>query len=109
MGISVLHSRVRLGLMKVPLTRGGARNGGIALALASIALLGCARKVQIEVPADFHGRVRIVCGGLSADRPGTLRVAVSGSMEGTTCPARQADAVITRIGSGATVERLCCG
>lgn len=90
--------------MKVSLTRGGVRHGGIALALASIALLGCARKVQIEVPADFHGRVHIVCGGLSADRPGTLRVDGSGSMDGTTCPARQADAVVTRVGSGAPVD-----
>jgi hypothetical protein len=90
--------------MKVSLTGGGARNGGIALALASIALLGCARKVQIEVPADFHGRVHIVCGGLSVDRPGTLRIAASGDLEGTTCPARQADVVVTRLGSGAPVD-----
>ena len=90
--------------MKVPHTRSGARNGGIALALASIALLGCARKVQIEVPESFHGRVHIVCGGLSVDRPGTLRTNASGNLEGTTCPARQADVVVTRLGSGAPVD-----
>ena len=90
--------------MKPLVTRNGVCNAGIALALASVALLGCARKVQIEVPADFHGHVRIVCGGLSLDQPGTLRVARSGDLEGTTCPARQADAVVTRTGTGAPVD-----
>ena len=90
--------------MKVKVSHRDVGKGGIALALASIALLGCAHKVQIEVPANFHGRVHIVCGDLSTDRPGTLRVTGSGSMDGITCPARQADAVVTRTGTGAPVE-----
>ena len=90
--------------MRSLLTGCGGRDAGLALALASVVLLGCARKVQIEIPADFHGRVHIVCGGLSTDKPGTLRVDGSGSLDGTTCPARQADVVVTRIGSGAPVD-----
>ncbi len=90
--------------MKIWLTRGGVRNAGMTLALASLALLGCARKVQIEIPADFHGRVHIVCGGLTTDQRGTLHVDPSGSMEGITCPARQADAVVTRAGNGVPVD-----
>ena len=77
---------------------------GMALALASIALLGCARKVQIEIPADFHGHVHIMCGGLTTDQRGTLHVNATGSMEGITCPARQADVIVTRIGNGVPVD-----
>lgn len=90
--------------MSVSFTRLSLRHAGIGLALASVVLLGCARKVQIEVPADFHGRVHIFCGALSSDRPGTLHVDRSGSMEGTTCPARQADVTVTRSGNGVPVD-----
>jgi hypothetical protein len=76
----------------------------MALALGGIALLGCARKVQIEVPAGFHGHVHIVCGGLDTDQRGTLHVNASGNMEGITCPARQADVVVTRNGDGVPVD-----
>ncbi len=90
--------------MKLPAAPCHARHAGIALALASIVLLGCARKVQIEIPAEFHGHVHIVCGGLNADRPGTLRISGSGSMDDVTCPARQADVVVTRAGAAQPVE-----
>jgi hypothetical protein len=76
----------------------------MALALASIALLGCARKMQIEIPADFHGHVHIVCGDLDTDQRGTLHVTASGSMKDVTCPARQADVVVTRTGNGVPVD-----
>ena len=90
--------------MGIRLTGCSVRNAGIALALGSVALLGCARKVQIEIPSGFHGSVHIICGGLMSDRPGTLHVDASGRMEGTTCPARQADVVVTRAGNGVPVE-----
>ena len=80
------------------------RRAGVALAVASVLLLGCARKVQIEVPADFHGRVHILCQGLTYDRASTLRVDGTGALTAATCPVRQTDAVVTRSGGAAPVD-----
>ena len=80
------------------------QHAGIALALASLLLLGCARKVQIEVPAGYQGHVHIVCAGLSQDRMGTLRVTGNGEVTMATCPERQADAVVMRTGSGTPLD-----
>ncbi len=71
---------------------------GAALAVGSILLLGCARKVQIEIPASFHGHVRILCAGLTDDRASSLRVDADGHAMAATCPTRQIDAVVTRAG-----------
>ena len=78
--------------------------GTIALAVASILLLGCARKIQIEVPANFHGHVQILCTGLSDDRNTSLKVEADGRASMATCPTRQTDAIVTRAGGRAPVE-----
>lgn len=80
------------------------RQGYVALALTGIALLGCARKVQIEVPENFHGRVHILCTGLSEDRSTNIHVDASGSVKASTCPVRQADTVVSRTGVVAPLE-----
>ena len=82
----------------------GVRHAAIALAIASIALLGCARKLQIEIPAGFHGHVQITCAGLTMDRTGTLHVDHDGVITAVTCPARQAETVVTRAGEQAPVD-----
>ena len=76
----------------------------VALAITGIALLGCARKVQIEVPANFHGRVHILCTGLTEDRATNIHVDGSGSVSASTCPVRQTDAVVSRAGAAAPVD-----
>ena len=90
--------------MMVPQSRSRNRHGCIALAITAIALLGCARKVQIEVPANFHGKVHILCTGLTEDRATNIRVDGSGSVAASTCPVRQTDTVVTRAGVAAPVD-----
>ncbi len=90
--------------MKLPRSRFRSRHGCVVLALTGIALLGCARKVQIEVPANFHGRVHILCTGLSDDRSTNIHVDASGSVKASTCPIRQADTVVSRAGEAAPVD-----
>jgi hypothetical protein len=80
------------------------RHIGAAMVISSVVLLGCARKVMIQVPSDFHGHVRISCGALTEDGSTNLRVDSSGTMVDVTCPIRQAEAVVTRSGTGAPVE-----
>lgn len=74
-----------------------------ALAAASALLLGCARRLQIEVPADFHGRVHITCTGLSSDRLTILRT-FSGEVLAATCPERQSEVTVLRTGSPTPVD-----
>ena len=74
------------------------------LAVGSIVLLGCARKVQIQVPSGFHGHVTIACGGLSDDRSITLHVDARGQASAATCPMRQTDTVVTREDAAAPIE-----
>jgi hypothetical protein len=69
-----------------------------------VLLLGCARKVQIEVPANFHGRVHILCTGFTEDRSTNIHVDASGASNASTCPARQADTVVSRSGMAAPLE-----
>jgi hypothetical protein len=76
----------------------------MAFAVASIVLLGCARKVQIEVPSSFHGHVQIFCTGLSEDRSISLHVDATGHATAATCPVRQTDTVVTRSGAASPVE-----
>ena len=90
--------------MKLPILQFRSRHGCVALAITGIALLGCARKVQIEVPANFHGRVHIVCTGLSEDRSTNIRVDGTGSVNASTCPVRQTDTVVSRAGAAAPVD-----
>ncbi len=80
------------------------RYSGIALAVASVLLLGCARKVQIEVPASFHGHVQVICTGLTEDRQTTLHVDETGVLSVATCPVRQTDTVVIRGGQSDPVE-----
>jgi hypothetical protein len=88
--------------LKIPMMllriRFRSRHACVALALTGIVLMGCARKVQIEVPANFHGHVRILCTGLSEDRSTNIHVDASGSIEASTCPVRQTDTVVSRMG-----------
>jgi hypothetical protein len=81
-----------------------ARHPASVLAISSVVLLGCARKVQIEVPASFHGHVQIQCTGLSDDRSITLHVDATGQATTATCPVRQTDTVVTRAGMAGPVE-----
>ena len=74
------------------------------MAVASVVLLGCAAKTQIQVPAGFHGSVHILCSGSSADRTATIRVDATGSATVANCPMRQTDAVVTRDGGTAPVS-----
>jgi hypothetical protein len=90
--------------MLVPRSQFRFRQGSFALAITGIALLGCARKVQIEVPANFHGRVHILCTGLTDDRATNIRVDGTGSVSASTCPVRQTDAVVSRTGVGVPVD-----
>ena len=80
------------------------RHPAAVLAISSILLLGCARKVQIEVPASFHGHVQILCTGLSDDRSITLHVDATGKATTATCPVRQTDTVVARTGIDSPVE-----
>ena len=80
------------------------RHPAAALAISSVLLLGCARKVQIEVPAGFHGHVQILCTGLSDDRSITLHVDATGQVTTATCPVRQTDTVVTRAGMSGPVD-----
>ncbi len=89
--------------MRFPFPWDQLRGRYVAVAVACVLLMGCARKLQIEVPASFHGKVRIVCTGLTSERTTTLRID-SSDVEAATCPARQADVVVTRAISGAPVE-----
>lgn len=79
------------------------RHISIALAVISVFLLGCARKLQIEVPVGYHGRVHITCTGLTTDRASLLRAA-GGEVTAATCPERQADVVVTRSGDASPVD-----
>jgi hypothetical protein len=90
--------------MHVPRFQFSMRRSGSTLAVGSILLLGCARKVQIEVPANFHGHVQILCTGLSDDRSITLHVDATGQATAATCPVRQTDTVVTRDGMAGPVE-----
>jgi hypothetical protein len=80
------------------------RRSGAVLAFAGIVLMGCARKVQIEVPANFHGTVHIRCTGLTEDRSTTIHLDASGETSAALCPVRQTDTVVTRAGMAAPVE-----
>ena len=80
------------------------RHAGVAFAVGSIALLGCARKLQIEIPAGFHGHVQITCGGLTLDHTGTIHVDTDGVITAATCPERQADVVVLRKGEASPVS-----
>lgn len=90
--------------MKLPRSRFRSRHGCVALALTGIVLLGCARKVQIDVPANFHGHVQILCTGLSEDRSTNIHVDASGSIKASTCPVRQTDTVVSRVGVVAPLD-----
>ena len=90
--------------MKFLLEQVSIRHAGIALALAGILLLGCARKLQIEVPAAFHGHVQITCAGLTSDRTGIMHVGDDGVIVAPTCPARQSDVIVTRQGNITPVD-----
>ncbi|SEC35987.1 hypothetical protein [Terriglobus roseus] len=90
--------------MMLPRSRFRSRHACIAFALTGVVLMGCARKVQIEVPADFHGHVRILCTGLSEDRSTNIHVDATGSIKASTCPVRQTDTVVSRSGVGAPLE-----
>jgi hypothetical protein len=90
--------------MYVPPFQFSLRRSGSALAVASVLLLGCARKVQIEIPAGFHGHVRIACTGLSDDGSITLHVDDTGQVTAATCPVRQTDTIVTRSGAAGPVE-----
>ena len=90
--------------MTLPRSRFQTRHAYVALAITGIVLMGCARKVQIEVPADFHGRVHILCTGLSEDRSTNIRVGETGSLNASSCPVRQTGTVISRAGASAPVD-----
>ncbi|AFL89549.1 hypothetical protein Terro_3332 [Terriglobus roseus DSM 18391] len=90
--------------MLAPRSRFRSRQSCVALAITGIVLLGCARKVQIEVPANFHGHVRILCNGLTEDRSTNIHVDASGAVNATTCPVRQTGTVISRAGESAPVD-----
>jgi hypothetical protein len=77
---------------------------GAGLAIASVVLLGCARKVLIVVPTDVHGHVVIQCGDLKEAGNLTLRVTSSARLENATCPVRQVDTVITRTNSSNPIQ-----
>jgi hypothetical protein len=87
-----------------PTLKPGSRHAYIALAVTGIVLMGCARKVQIEVPEHFHGRVQIFCTGLTRDRSTNIHVDDSGSASVSTCPVRQTDAVVSRSGVAAPLD-----
>lgn len=89
--------------MSSPFTGRRASHAGVVLATASIFLLGCARKLQIEVPAGFHGRVHITCAGLSSDRTTTLH-ASGAELTTATCPERQAEVTVTRAGAATPLD-----
>lgn len=80
------------------------RNAATTMVVASVVLLGCAAKTQIQVPQGFHGTVHILCSGSSADRTANIRVDGTGSASVTNCPMRQTDAVVTRDGGATPVS-----
>ncbi|MEK6397902.1 MAG: hypothetical protein V4734_07435 [Terriglobus sp.] len=80
------------------------RHGVAALAISGIILLGCASKVQIQVPAEFHGRVHIVCTGMTKDATAQIHVNADGSAQVNDCPLRQTDTVVTRANGGVPVN-----
>lgn len=84
-------------------TRLRSSHAGVAFALTSVLLLGCARKLQIEVPADFHGRMHITCAGLTSDRTTTLH-ASGAELTAATCPERQSEVTVMRAGAAAPVD-----
>ena len=75
-----------------------------ALAASGIVLLGCANKVQIQVPANFHGHVHIVCNGITKDASTKIVVDSSGAAQVNDCPVRQTDAVVTEPGTATPVS-----
>ncbi len=79
------------------------RHVSVVLAVVSVALLGCARKLQIEVPTGFRGRMHITCTGLTSDRTSLLRLTGS-ETTAATCPERQSDVVVVRANSQVPVD-----
>lgn len=89
--------------MTSPFTGRRVSYGGVVLATASVFLLGCARKLQVEVPAGFHGRVHITCAGLTSDRT-TILHASGAELTTATCPERQAEVTVTRGGAATPLD-----
>ncbi|MEG9433238.1 hypothetical protein JAO32_13105 [Terriglobus sp. ADX1] len=90
--------------MKSPATQLRKHHFVTALAVSGIVLLGCASKVQIQVPANFHGHVHIVCTGMTKDASSKIVVDNSGAVQVNDCPLRQTDAVVTEPGTATPVS-----
>lgn len=80
----------RFSQMRLPLT--------LPLVVVLFAVVvGCSHPLEVDLPADFHGHVTVLCDRFTRDAQ-PIHAGSDGMARGATCPRSQTDLVVVRGG-----------
>ena len=69
----------------------------IAVFPLALVALGCGRTIHVQIPNDFHGQVRVVCGEIAKNQNPTLIVGNTGVLTDASCPTGQVPLQVRRL------------